>query len=715
MTAQGSDPRSSTRWRDRWLEPHPRIARSEDRHAARLFALIMLLQLAAITIGLVVTDLAFRFSLSRTILTSNDGRVILAGVGLIVVAYGLLRAGLFLPGIGLYIAVTAVVALVAPFVGTPDSEMTMLGSAIFPVLLTAMVFSYRWVIAVIVAVVGIGVVEIAIHPLPPRVFASGVAMLVVVFVGSVMVLVFKHFLGLLERDRLEALRQSELNYKNLFETVADGIFIVSAGGRVLEVNSAACQQLGYSREELLALSLDDVIGQPEHARWAAEVLRSRISSPIETSHRRKDGTRIPVELTVSAVTHHGEQAFLEVARDISERHRVAEEKKALEVQIHQAVKMESLGRMAGGVAHDFNNLLTAILGNVDMASLSLDKNDQVSGVLDEIRKAASSAAVLTRQLLTFSRKQIIEPREVNLNELVARAEKLLGRLLREDITLTVVLGADVGAVRVDPAVIEQVIVNLAVNARDAMPRGGSLSIETKNADLDRAYVSSHPLVTPGRYVMIAVSDTGEGMSAETKQHLFEPFYSTKPLGHGTGLGLATSYGTVRQSGGTIEVYSELGRGTTFRIYLPRIDAPVRPADEEPSPRPLPRGTETVLVVEDEAVVRDFASSFLSNLGYTALTADCAEAALKRASEHAAPIHLLLTDVVLPGLDGRQLAERLKALHPETKVLFTSGYTANIIAQHGVLDEGIAFIHKPYLTSELAARIRDVLDCADREG
>ncbi len=714
MTTKDSKPKPAGRWLGYLLGPNPRIADSEDRHAARLFASIMLVHIIMVLIGIGVTDFVFRVWLGTTMMTGNDFTVILAGVGLIAVALLFLRSGYFLPGIWLYIAVTAGVALTAPFVVKTNSEMVLLGTAIIPVLLTAMVFSYRWLGVVILAVVSLAILQLVITPMSPRVFVTGVTALVVVFVTSILVIVFKYFLGLLEHIRLEALQTSELNYRHLFENVVDGIFIVSGKGRLLEVNSAACTQLGYSREQLLTMSFDDISGPPGSWKGTADLVHSRGILQLETSHSRQDGIMLPVELTVSATNYHGQGAYLGVSRDISERRRVAKEKKAFEQQLQQAMKMESLGRMAGGVAHDFNNLLTVILGNVDMAALSPGNAASMSGALDEIRKAAISAAGLTRQLLAFSRKEIIEPRLCNLNELIGHIHKMIGRLLGEDVALNTRFEEKIGLVMVDPSVIEQVIVNLAINARDAMPRGGRLMIETQNTILDREYSASHPLTRPGRYVMVTVSDDGEGMSAETKQHLFEPFYSTKPVGQGTGLGLATSYGAISQCGGTIEIYSELGHGTTFKIYFPRADAQDCPADEPSGLPALQTGTETILLVEDEIQVRNFTAQFLPTLGYSVLAAASAEAAIDLAREHKEPIQLLLTDVVLPGLNGRQLAGQLKQLHPETKVLYTSGYTANIIAHHGILDEGVALIQKPYSTRDLAIRIRAVLDSGAHE-
>jgi nitrogen-specific signal transduction histidine kinase/CheY-like chemotaxis protein len=405
----------------------------------------------------------------------------------------------------------------------------------------------------------------------------------------------------------------------------------------------------------------------------------------------------------------GAPAFMGVSRDITERRHAETERRRLEEQLQHAVKMESIGRLAGGVAHDFNNLLTAILGNLELASQRLRSDNEAQELLGEVRDAAVSAAGLTRQLLAFSRRQIVEPRLVDLNELIARMHKMLARLIGEDVELRTLPGPGLATVRIDPGLAEQVLVNLAVNARDAMAGGGVLIIETAIVTLDEEYKRSHPLVEPGTYARLAISDTGSGMSDEVKRHLFEPFFTTKPRGKGTGLGLATIYGAIRQSNGYVEVYSEVGKGTTFKIYLPAESGTPDSLTPRLGPRPVTGGSETVLVVEDDERVRNVASRALRDAGYRVLSASSGEAALAVAGEDSAPIHLLVTDVVMPGMNGRQLAERLARAHPETRTLFTSGYTENIIAHHGVLERGIEFLSKPYTLETLTSRVREMLD------
>ncbi len=385
------------------------------------------------------------------------------------------------------------------------------------------------------------------------------------------------------------------------------------------------------------------------------------------------------------------------------------ERKQLEEQFHQAQKMEAVGRLAGGVAHDFNNLLTAILGSADLVLESLKPAAAEREEVEEIRKAALRAADLTRQLLAFSRQQVVAPTVLNPNTVVADMDKLLRRLLGEDVALRAVLAPDLATVKADPSQLEQVLLNLAVNARDAMPNGGKLTIETQNVELDQEYVRGHLAAQPGSYVMLAVSDTGVGMDAATQARIFEPFFTTKERGKGTGLGLATVYGIVKQSGGWIWVYSEPGQGTTFKVYLPRVTEPAAPAAPSPARPVSVRGSETILVVEDEEVIRKLVQKVLKANGYTVLVAGTGSDAERVAGAHAGPIHLLMTDVVLPGLNGREVARRLVAQRAGIRVLFLSGYTDDAIVHHGVLDPGVAFLQKPFSPAVLGRKVREVLD------
>jgi PAS domain S-box-containing protein len=389
------------------------------------------------------------------------------------------------------------------------------------------------------------------------------------------------------------------------------------------------------------------------------------------------------------------------------------ERKQLEEQFHQAQKMEAVGRLAGGVAHDFNNLLTAILGSADLALESLTPGAAEREEIEEIRKAALRAADLTRQLLAFSRQQVIAPAVLNPNAVVADMDKLLRRLLGEDVALRTVLGLDVGSVKADPNQLEQVLMNLAVNARDAMPTGGKLTIETRNVELDHEYVRGHLSAQPGPYVMLAVSDTGVGMDAATQGRIFEPFFTTKERGKGTGLGLATVYGIVKQSNGWIWVYSEPGQGTTFKVYLPRVTEAAAPATPSPAPAVPVRGSETILVVEDDEMIRHLVQKVLKSNGYTVLVAGDGIEAERLAGAHPDTIHLLMTDVVLPGLNGREVARRLVVQRPGIKVLYLSGYTDDAIVHHGILEPGVAFLQKPFTPAVLGRKVREVLDSPAR--
>jgi signal transduction histidine kinase/DNA-binding response OmpR family regulator len=392
------------------------------------------------------------------------------------------------------------------------------------------------------------------------------------------------------------------------------------------------------------------------------------------------------------------------------RNLVEQAQTGLESQLRQAQKMEAVGRLAGGIAHDFNNLLTAILGYGTLLLSRLREDDHGRQNVQEILKAGERAASLTNQLLAFSRKQVLQPKVLDLNALATNLEKMLRRLIGEDIELATSLDGDLGQVRADPGQIEQVIMNLVVNSRDAMPEGGKLTFETANATLGEDYVSRHLGAKPGRYVMLAVADTGVGMDAQTQARVFEPFFTTKEAGKGTGLGLATVYGIVKQSEGYISVYSEPGQGTIFKIYLPRIDQPVETATAGQAAS-VPRGTETILLVEDEEAVRRLARLILEGQGYAVIEAPSAASALAIAEQHATPIHLVLTDVVMPGMNARELSQALTRIRPSARVLFMSGYTGDTIVRHGVLEPGIAFLQKPFTPADLARKVREVLDGA----
>jgi signal transduction histidine kinase len=398
-----------------------------------------------------------------------------------------------------------------------------------------------------------------------------------------------------------------------------------------------------------------------------------------------------------------------VIKDITQEKQAEAERLRLEEQLRASQKMEAIGSLAGGIAHDFNNMLYVIMSFTDLALDSLDAGNPMRSQLGEVKKASERAAALIRQLLAFSRKQILLSVPLDLNRVITELQKMLHRILGEDIAMVLVLAAELALIMADPSQIEQVLMNLVVNARDAMPTGGKLTIETANVDLDAAFMMSESTVRPGPYVMLAVTDTGCGMDAETAKRIFEPFFTTKARGKGTGLGLSTVYGIVRQSGGEILVQSQPGQGTTFRIYLPRTEAAIRDMPGIPPAPTRMTGDETILIVEDEPAVRDLAKQVLVKVGYTVLTAANGDEALLLCEQHAGKIHLALTDVVMPGMGGRGFAEQLSKARPETKILYMSGYTDDAIDNHGTLDAGTHLLTKPFSLSDLRRKVRELLD------
>ena len=523
-------------------------------------------------------------------------------------------------------------------------------------------------------------------------------------VGAIVV----NFRDVTERRTAEAaLRESEERYRTLVEGVRDIIFALSPEGTIASLNPAFETITGLRREEWVGQPFERLV-HPEDLPLALELLgrvvRGELRPASQFRVRTAKGDYRVGEFSATPQLHEGRLVgILGIGRDVTERVQ-------LEQQLRQAQKMEAVGRLAGGIAHDFNNILTAITGYADLLLEDLGATDPRRQDADEIHKAADRAAGLTRQLLAFSRQQVLQPTVLEVNKLVSDLEKMLRRLLGEDVELGTRLAPTTGRVKADPGQLEQVIMNLAVNARDAMPNGGKLTLETGNVDLDEAYAADHYPARAGPFVMLAVSDTGIGMSEETQAHMFEPFFTTKEKGKGTGLGLATVYGIIKQSGGFIWVYSEVGRGTTFKLYLPRVEELAeRASPAAQAPARAARGTETVLVVEDEAPVRSVARQVLERHGYRVLEAPSAEAALDIVTRYSGTIHLLLTDVVMPGLNGRELAGRLAGLRPDAKVIFMSGYTDDAVTRHGVLEPGSAYVQKPFTPDAIARKVREVLD------
>jgi PAS domain S-box-containing protein len=509
--------------------------------------------------------------------------------------------------------------------------------------------------------------------------------------------------------RMEATLQATARYRALMEQANDAILILDLSGAILEANRESERLFGLPRARIVGRNYDDFVVPEERADSASRrgLVGSEGTIRVPNRHmERSGGTVVTVDVSGSLVRLGDESRVLAILRDVSERQR-------LEAQLLQSQKMESVGRLAGGVAHDFNNLLGVITGYGDLLLHEIGPGHPSHRRVVEIRKAADRAASLTRQLLAFSRKQVLQLRVLDLNAVVAGIEPMLRRLIGEHIELITALDNGVGRVKADLGQMEQVIANLAVNARDAMPRGGKLLIETGNVELDAVYAATRADARPGPHVMLAVSDTGHGMDAEVLGHMFEPFYTTKAPGLGTGLGLATVYGIVRQLGGQVMVYSEVERGTSFKIYLPRLEAAADQLQVAAAAGPPPGGTETVLLVEDEPALRVLVEEILTKGGYHVLQNEKPEAALALAASHGGAIDLVLTDVIMPNMSGRQMADALRLGRPGIRVLFMSGYTDDAISHHGILEPGTHFLEKPFTADGLLRKIREVLEAEAR--
>lgn len=511
-----------------------------------------------------------------------------------------------------------------------------------------------------------------------------------------------------ERKRaIEALRVSEEYWRTTFDAIGDAVALVSVDGKVLKCNAAMEKVAGKPAGEIIGRRCCEVMHHSADPLAGCPVDRARQSKKRETVDMDLGERQFEVAVDPLFDGEHRFAGAVHIMSDITERNRAGEERARLQAQLLQAQKMDSIGRLAGGVAHDFNNMLSVILGHSELAMEEAGPDSSLRPDLQEIQEAAQRSAALTRQLLAFARRQTIAPRVLNLNETAADMLKMLKRLIGEGIELIWIPGGDLWPVKIDPSQVDQILANLCVNARDAIGGVGKVTIQTRKAVLDEHYCSENANAIPGDYVELSVSDTGCGMAKEVLEHVFEPFFTTKAVGHGTGLGLATVYGVVKQNNGSINVYSEPGRGTCFKIYLPRhadsasVEGPVQPR--------LTRGTETVLLVEDEPALLRISRTMLERLGYRVLAANSPDEALLLAEKHASDIRLLMTDVVMPEMNGRELAQRLTERYPNLKHLFMSGYTADVIAQHGVLEEGEHFIQKPFSSAALAKLLREVLD------
>jgi two-component system cell cycle sensor histidine kinase/response regulator CckA len=511
------------------------------------------------------------------------------------------------------------------------------------------------------------------------------------------------------RRTQEALHDTEQRSRIIFDQSPLGIALVGADGRPILTNAALQKMLGYTGEELSRMTFQEFTHPDDCAKDTnnyQQLIQGALKDyQMEKRYVRKDAqvvwTRISVSVARDAAGR-GDFAIAMIENITERRH--------LEAKFIEAQKMEVIGQLVGGVAHDFNNILAVIMGYSDLTMQKLGSDAELTGHLETIRSAAQRAAGLTRQLLIFSRKQTVQLVVLDLNDVIKDLDKMLRRLLDENIELAIVPGIDIGRVKADSGYVGQVVMNLVVNARDAMPNGGNLTIATSNATLDKNYARTHASAIPGDYVMFSVSDTGTGMTEEVKARLFEAFFTTKAKGKGTGLGLATCQTILQQSRGYIDVYSDLGKGTTFKIYFPRVDLPLDAAARSSQTGPLPRGTETLLVVEDEPSVRHLARHVLETQGYDVLSASNGQEGLQEAREHkGSPIRLVVTDVIMPLMGGKVMAEWLQTADPELKILFTSGYTDDAITHHGVLETGVQFLPKPYTPATLACKVREMLD------
>jgi two-component system cell cycle sensor histidine kinase/response regulator CckA len=512
------------------------------------------------------------------------------------------------------------------------------------------------------------------------------------------------------------LLEAERFLNSVFTSIQDGISILDNDMNIIRVNKAIEQRYPHAMPLVGKKCYEAYHGRKERcdacpAYQTIKTGKGAYGAVPKTGAREEivgwlDLYSFPFIDTVTGKM----TGVIEYTRDITERKRAEEEKLSLQEQLRQSQKMEAIGKLAGGVAHDFNNLLTVIKGYSQLSLLDLKENNPLRGHIQEIEKATQQATDLTRQLLTFSRRQVLDFKVLDLNAFLKGLEKMLRRIIGENIELVTHLEENLGRVKIDPSQIEQVIFNLAVNARDAMPSGGKLTVETANVELDEVYAHTHVGVTPGCYVSLSVSDTGVGMSQEEKEKAFEPFFTTKGKGKGAGLGLSMVYGIVKQSNGNIGVYSEPGRGTTFKINLPRIEEELDTPRKQVDTDFFPGGSETILLVEDDELVRDLANRLLKQLGYRVLVAVNGEDALHVAREHdGEKIHLLLADIVMPQMGGKELAIKLKILRPDVKVLYTSGYADDAIAHHGFLNPGIHFLQKPFSLKTLSQKVREVLD------
>ncbi|RPH48714.1 MAG: PAS domain S-box protein, partial [Desulfobacteraceae bacterium] len=513
----------------------------------------------------------------------------------------------------------------------------------------------------------------------------------------------------------DALSESEGKYRELVKHAPAGIYEVNyETGRFISVNDVMCEYTGYTKNELLNTNFYNLITDKSQKLMGERIEKlfagEKIPQSVEYCIRTKGGEEIWVIVNARYIYEGGRlKGGTGIIYNITERRRAEEEKVKLEAQYHQSQKMDAIGQLAGGIAHDFNNILNIILGYSQLALMKIEKSSPLHADIQEIISAGKRSTDLIRQLLAFARKQTIAPKLLDLNDAVAGMLNMLRKLIGEDIDLLWIPAPNLLPVKMDPSQVNQIIVNLTINARDSISGVGKITIETEKAVFDKAYCAQHAGFVPGHYIMLAVSDNGCGMDKDTLEKIFEPFFTTKELGKGTGLGLATVYGIVKQNNGFINVYSDPGKGTTFKSYIPMHEKEEMTIDEPHMHTEILTGTETVMLVEDDKALLKMSKIMLEELGYTVLTAVTPGEAIRLAGEHAGEIHLMLTDVIMPEMSGRDLQKRLSAIKPNIKYLFMSGYPANVIAYHGVLDEGVHFLQKPFQIKTMATKVREALD------
>lgn len=707
-------------WWEIVVRPHPSLVEASDRHGARLFAGTMLVNLILILLVLAIAHpVAARIG-EKPLWQYGHVYLVLVGWAIILGTLLLVRSGYYRLGASIYLGSMCAIAIGVPFSTGDPGVVSMVAVGTLAVTLASVLLPTGWCIALMLLIAGATSMLLATLPLPPHNVSTGFGLVLVSAVSSSVGLVVRRHTETVERERLTVIAEQEELRRSFMSNSDVGIYVADEQGYVVEWNRALERLSGIGAEDALGQPLWEVTGawvagHPEASASAREaVIRHVLSTgdQLGASTREIHLPRGEVTLLESSFPIRTGAGFRygALVQDITRRKVAEAEGRRLEETLHQAAKMESIGQLAGGVAHDFNNLLTAIIGNADLALTDLAADAPARESLLEILRAGRSASALTRQLLAFSRKQVIEPRTLDLNQVVDDLRNMLQRLLGEDVSLETSLRAGPATILADPNQMEQILVNLAVNARDAMPDGGHLRVETDNATFDPKLAAWPSAAGSGHYVCLSVSDCGAGMTDEVKQHLFEPFFTTKAVGRGTGLGLAMVYGAVRQQNGEIEVLSEPGGGTTFRIYLPSVDSTPSAVVLARNATTSFQGT-TVLAVEDDVMVRRLCVLALGQLGCAVLSAGDAASALELVRQRRGPINVLLTDVVLPEKNGHELAREVQELVPGIKIIFASGYPERIIAHRGVLEPGICFIGKPYTTLELGAKLAEALGAA----